>query len=332
VKNIPLRNTSGYSARAAGGCVREQARDAMRMIYRHAVEPEQLGAFLMLMRVKEESASEVAGFVEALRDSLPPPEIPGPVAIDWPAYAGKRRQLPWFLLAALLLGRNGRPVLMHGLTRDDERLYVPAALAALDIEVSTSLPGALQQVQQQGFAYVAIQTLSRLSWELLEMRPLLGLRSPLHTVVRMLNPAGAPLMLQGVFHPNYAPVHQQAAGLLGQAAVLAIKGEGGEVERVPERSCTLFGLRDSGYWQEEWPALLPPDRYVPANFPDLQHFRAVWEGRAADPYGELAVTGTLALVIRALGMETSRDAAHDLAAEWWEQRLETVIPRSVNAS
>jgi anthranilate phosphoribosyltransferase len=41
----------------------EEAEEAMSMILAGEVLPEQLGAFLMLLRMKEESASELAGFV-----------------------------------------------------------------------------------------------------------------------------------------------------------------------------------------------------------------------------------------------------------------------------
>ena len=50
----------------------EEARDAMRLILAGEVEPEQLGAFLMLMRYRGESAGELAGLVEAARDMAGP--------------------------------------------------------------------------------------------------------------------------------------------------------------------------------------------------------------------------------------------------------------------
>jgi hypothetical protein len=53
---------------------------------------------------------------------------------------------------------------------------------------------------------------------------------------------------------------------------------------------------------------------------NLNHFRAVWEGDAEDRYGVLAVTGTLAMVLRALGLAATADAAHAMAADWWQER------------
>jgi anthranilate phosphoribosyltransferase len=311
----------GKGRNGARSLTRDEAREAMAMICRYDVEPEQLGAFLMLMRVKEETAEEVAGFVDALRASLPLDGEPPRLAIDWPAYAGKKRQLPWFLLAALIAADNGHPVLMHGLSRDDERTYVPEALAALGLPVADSIEQATRLIQTAGFAYLPIERLSKLVHELIEMRTLLGLRPPLHTVARMLNPFNAQLMLMGVFHPNYAPIHQQAADLLGQPTALAIKGEGGEFERIPDRDLTLYGKIEADDWLEAWPALVPTGRFLRQDRLDLEHFAAVWRGDCDDAYGRSAVTGTLALVIRALGLQTRHDDAHGLANQWWNERI-----------
>jgi hypothetical protein len=273
----------------------------------------------MLMRVKEETAEEIAGFVDALRASLPLQGNLPKVAIDWPAYAGKKRQLPWFLLASLIAAKHGYPVLMHGLSREDERVYVPSALAALGIPVAESVRDAAKSIAESGFAYLPVERLSRLVYELIEKRTLLGLRPPLHTVARMLNPFSAPLMLMGVFHPNYAPIHQQAARLLGQPAALAIKGEGGEFERIPDRDLTLYGTSANHDWLEGWPSLSPRGRFIRQDTLDLDHFAAVWHGDHDDEYGEAAIVGTLALVIRALGLETGHDDAHGLARCWWRE-------------
>lgn len=83
----------------------EEAQTAFGMILTGDVLDAQLGAFLMLLRVKEESPQELAGFVNATREWLNAPCID--VDLDWSSYAGKRKHYPWFLLAALILAENG---------------------------------------------------------------------------------------------------------------------------------------------------------------------------------------------------------------------------------
>lgn len=298
---------------------REEAYTAMDMIFRYDVEPEQIGAFLMLMRVKEESAEEVAGFVQAIRESIPRPMNLPRVSIDWPSYAGKRRQMPWYLLAALLLSQNDYPVFMHGLTREDERIYTRQVLEALGLEVCSSLPAVVGALKTNNFAYLDVEFVSSLTAELLDTRDLLGLRSPLHTVVRMINPFSADLSMHSVFHPNYAEIHQQASLLLGDASAISFKGEGGENERIPERACTVYGVSNGKSWEEQWPALLSPGKYGRDKFPDIEHFIRVWQGEVTDEYAEAAVTGTMALCLAAL-QESSQEDALQHARELWHSR------------
>jgi anthranilate phosphoribosyltransferase len=298
----------------------KEAYEAMQMIACYDVEPEQLGAFLMLMRVKEETAEEVAGFSRALRESLPTHGKILTPHIDWAAYAGKKRQLPWFLLAALTVVRRGYTVCMHGMSRSDDRVYVPEALDALGMEAANSLQEGMDRLAQHGFCYLPISKLSPLTAQLISTRDLFGLRSPLQTVARMLNPFNAPLSLIGVFHTNFASIHTQAAAKMSQQKLLVCKGEGGEFERIPERSVELNGSENGRVWDEVWKPMLKPgtgSREQPLN---LYHYCAVWEGEAEDDYGEAAVIGTLAMVIKALGLESSEQTAHHLASRWWQDR------------
>ncbi|MEB2632061.1 hypothetical protein SOP94_27110, partial [Peribacillus frigoritolerans] len=102
----------GKGKRGARDLTRGEAREAMGMVLDDQVEDTQLGAFLMLLRHKEESAEEMAGFTEALRARLQAPALN--VDLDWPTYAGKKRHLPWYLLAAKCLAQNGVRIFMHG--------------------------------------------------------------------------------------------------------------------------------------------------------------------------------------------------------------------------
>lgn len=304
---------------------REQAYEAMQMIACYDVEPEQLGAFLMLLRVKEETPEEVAGFTLALRESFVSGERHFRPAIDWAAYAGKKRHLPWFVLAALILAGRGYPVCMHGMSRNDERVYVPEVLAALGLQPAGSLQEAEALLASSGFAYLSIGSFSPLAAELINTRELFGLRPPLHTVARMLNPLAAPLSVMGVFHPNFAAIHQQAAVYLGQPGALVSKGEGGEFERVPDRVVELHGVSDGQLWTETWERQIRAGSEIKPERLDLRRFLAVWRGDAEDRYGELAVTGTLALVIRALGLQFRAIDAHRQAQEWWRRRQENPL-------
>ena len=301
----------------------DESRTAMRMILAGEVLPVQLGAFLTLMRVKIETPAETAGLAAAARASLQGrDEIDAPaVRLDWSAYAGKRRQLPWFLLAALLLAAHGLPMFMHGTEGyDPERTFVPQALRALGIAPSRSLAAAAERIRRRHFAFVELRDLQPQLHELLQLKPLIGLRSPVHTVIRMLNPLHAAASIQGVFHPHYHVLHQEAARLLGDARCAIVKGDGGESERNPDLPCRVKWMLDGVARDEEWPPMFDGARHPRDATMDVRRLAAVWRGDLRDSYAEAAVTGTAAIALVAIGEAQDVAEAQQLAQRLWDRR------------
>lgn len=297
----------------------QEACDAMSMILSGQIEDVQLGAFLMLMRVKEETPDELAGFVKAARRFVAPP-VPVKVDLDWSSYAGKRRHYPWYLFAALLLAQNGVRVLMHGSAgHTAERIYTEDALAFLGIKAATNWDTATTQLETSGFCYFPLQVLCPPLHYMIDLRRILGLRSPVHTLARLLNPADAPAVMQGIFHPGYRPVHQLAAQALGFRNVAVIKGEAGETERNPDSECLVQSVVEGELHDEVWPALFAQRHLKEADM-QLEDWRAVWRGQKSHEYGEAAITGTLAIALRLLKRADSREAAEAMATNWWQER------------
>ena len=101
--------------------------------------------------------------------------------------------------------------------------------------MAASLDEAADALAARNFAYLPIDALSPKIADMLELRPILGLRSPVHTFARMLNPFGAPCMLQGVFHPGYMAIHRGAGVLLGPAPARGVPRRGRR-DRAPART------------------------------------------------------------------------------------------------
>lgn len=299
----------------------EEAEEAMGMILRDEVLPEQIGAFLMLLRVKEESPEEIAGFVRAAQATFDLPDVVPQVDIDWSSYAGKRRQLPWFLLAALVLARNGYRIFMHGTEgHTPGRLYTRETLAMLGFPAADSLEDATRHIAQHNIAYVPLEVLSPRLRVLINMRPILGLRSPVHTLSRMLNPFNAPCMLQGIFHPGYMGIHQGAAVLLEQPHMVVLRGEGGEIERRPNKPCEVWTVHDGKTDIERWQPLLPEPRQAPDEEMDFRSLQGLWQGKISNGYAEASVTGTLAIALKALGRAGTMEDAQAEANSLWQDR------------
>jgi anthranilate phosphoribosyltransferase len=312
----------GKGKKGSRPLTQQEAYQAMRMILADAVEPIQLGAFLMLMRVKEESAAELAGFAQAARDSLGTPEPGCNADLDWPSYAGKRRHLPWFILSALLLAENGVKVFMHGASGHTAgRLYTEDALRHLAIEPASGLQEVAGQLQQSNFSFLPLERFCPKLRQMLELRSLLGLRSPVHSLARMLNPLNSHCSIQSIFHPGYRAVHQHAALLAGQVHMAVFKGEGGEVERNPDVPCLVQSVHDGALSDEEWPALFTKRHIKPEQL-ELGHLAAVWRGKMHDEYAEATVIGTAAVALKLLGRAASHQEAQALAESYWHAHLD----------
>ncbi|WP_256343925.1 glycosyl transferase family protein [Pseudomonas plecoglossicida] len=262
----------GKGKRGARGLTREEARAAMTLLLEGKVEDTQLGAFLMLLRHKEESAEELAGFTEAVRAHLQAPRIA--VACDWSC-----GQVPGQAYARQLLDRQSAT----------GRWATPGS---------------------------PLQDWSPQLQRMIDLRNTLGLRSPIHSLARVLNPLGARCGLQSIFHPGYQAVHREASRLLGDHAVV-IKGDGGEIEVNPDVISHLYGTTAGTTWDEEWPALSERRHVKPASL-QPEHLLAVWGGEAVDSYGEMAVVATMALALRGLGQD--REQAFATARGYWNAR------------
>ncbi len=299
----------------------QEARDAMGMILRDEVLPVQLGAFMLLQRYKEETPEEVAGFVEAVRDELTLPKTLPKVDLDWSSYAGKRLQLPWFILSALTLARNGYKVFMHGTEgHTPGRLYTRDALDALGFPVLSSLDEAATHLDKENFAYVPLEVLSPKLKELINLRPILGLRTPVHTFARMINPFEAPAMLQGIFHRGFMETHTEGGRFIGQPRLAVFRGEGGEIERKSSKPTEVWSLNGDTTTIDRWPRLLDDDTQRPDENMDVQRLARLWDGSEEDSYGEAAVIGTLAIALHLMGVAKTTVEADKAAAQMWQNR------------
>ena len=299
---------------------RKEAYTAMRMILAGDVEDLQLGAFLMLLRVKEESGEELTGFVGAVKDHLPKPEQNIPVDLDWSSYAGKKKQLPWFILSCFLLADHGIRVYMHGCAGHTAgRLYTEDVIKALGLSTANNWQQVQTQLDQQNFAFMPLEFLCPELKNIIDFRNYLGLRSPVHTLSRLLNPLNATHSMQSIFHPSYASSHQQAALALGQANAAVFKGEGGEIERKPEATCLVKIVSHGKTSEEIWPKLLE-GRQLQTNPLNTTYLKEIWRGDSQNEYAYQAMIGTCAVALKLLNKADSQQQALELAKQYWLTR------------
>lgn len=232
---MPIRPFLKEIARGAQGTRalnRAQAEQLMGHILDGHCTDLQVGAFCVAMRVKGETADELAGFLNAIHPRLQRLPASSRPVIVLPSYNGARKLPVLTPLLALLLARAGWPVLLHGSPSEDNRVPSAAVLAALDVHPGhTHRPIAPGEVR-----LLPTAALNPALDGLLQTRRHLGLRGPAHSLVKLMNPIDGPALIVGSYtHPEFATLMADTHRLLGSHALL-LRGTEGEPVADPRRS------------------------------------------------------------------------------------------------
>ena len=308
----------GRGKKAGKYLTQEQAFDAMNQAINGEVSKEQLGAFLMLLRVREESETELAGFLQSVRQSTLTEfkSIKG-ISLDLGCYAGKRRQLPWFLLAVLTLADSGQKIFLHGTKEpQSQRLYLDRVFKSLNLPISTDTTEANHSLETHGFCYVELGVLNPKLKQLIDLRERFGLRTCANTLARMLNPTNATHSLHGVYHKEFDERHIQVANLVNDTNVACFRGEGGEVEVKSDREFTLHLNDKEGLNHTlDFPQLYS-GRQHKADMEDISQLKSVWQGQLQNEYAVSAIKGTLAVMLGLTQGLNSTDALSQAISLW----------------
>ena len=189
---------------------RSLSREDARLLYAAMLDGRvsdlELGGILLAMRITGESVEEIIGFLQAAEASFTPLTAPecsyAPVVI--PTYNGSRRVANLTPLLAMLLAREGVPVLVHGVMQDPGRVTTHEIFEALGLTPARNAAEAGACFAKGEPAFMAIDVLAPKMARLLSMRRILGLRNSTHTLVKILQPFARPaLRLTSYTHPEY---------------------------------------------------------------------------------------------------------------------------------
>jgi anthranilate phosphoribosyltransferase len=223
----------------------DEAKRAMKALIEGDATAAQTGAFLVAMRFKMESVTELASFTAAARSYVAPLPIPQDVTVvDLPSYAGKQDTFHALAGAAILAAAAGGAVLMHGYDGIPGRPGNAAVLKALGIPIDLEGKAVAGMVATHGFAYLDIALYHPPLYRFLEMRQELGVRSVFHPVARLLNPARASSQVVGLTHPPHFEKTAEAIRMLGLPRALVVRGVEGDPELSISMATKVLELRD----------------------------------------------------------------------------------------
>ncbi|WP_029046750.1 DNA-binding protein YbiB [Cupriavidus sp. amp6] len=297
----------GRGVNGARALPRDDAKILFDAMLAGRVSDLELGAILMAYRIKGEAPHELAGMLEAAHEHCQPlPAPPERPVVVIPSYNGARKQPNLVPLLALLLAREGIPVLVHGTRVFNDRVTSMTLFEALGIPLCASTAEASARLRETGgdgpLAVLPVDVLSPGLSQLLERRTVIGLRNSSHTVAKMLQPVGEhtpaeALRLYSYTHPEYRETltdyfsHEPAN-------VLLARGTEGEVVADARRNSRIDWLHE-GHQQ----TLVDPTGGSLAEVPELPPgsdagLTAAWIRRVLD--GTVPVPAPIATQVEAI--------------------------------
>lgn len=220
---------------------REEACEAMRLLLSDSVSDAQIGAFLVTMRVKEETSEEIVGFTQGARDvmrAFPKPDVEGLVDIALP-YNGKSRNLQTGVASAILLAALGVPVLLHGA----DQIPTKNGIAALNLLRTLGYPADMppeaikQSIERSNFGVLNIEHVMPQWTALTPIRHHFGVRTLMNSVEKLFNPADAPHHVSGFYHSAYL---NRMADCLPATNSWIVQGDEGSIDIRPGKKTRIY--------------------------------------------------------------------------------------------
>ncbi|MEO0636967.1 MAG: anthranilate phosphoribosyltransferase [Pseudomonadota bacterium] len=205
---------------------RQQATDAFSLLMSAEATPSQIGAFLMGLRVKGETSSEIAGAVSVMRDRMTRVRAPE-CAIDIVGTGGDGSgSYNVSTAAALVTAACGVPVAKHGNRAASSKSGTADTLAALGINLDAE-PAVLERaIMEAGIGFLFAQKHHAAMRFVMPTRVEMGTRTIFNLLGPLSNPAGVTRQLLGVFAPQWVRPIADALAELGCQRAWVVHGSG----------------------------------------------------------------------------------------------------------
>ncbi|HEX4154796.1 MAG TPA: anthranilate phosphoribosyltransferase [Acidobacteriaceae bacterium] len=209
----------------------EEAAALMQRILAGDASEVELAALLGAMAGRGETAAEIAGFAQTLRAAatpLPLTEAERADLVDTCGTGGDGSgTFNISTAAALVAAAAGARVAKHGNRAITSRCGSADVLEALGIPTQLPPEAAADALRRHGFCFLLAPAHHPALKAVMPVRRALGVRTILHVLGPLLNPAGARRQVMGVYAPRLLPPVAHALTLLHTTHALVVHGEGG---------------------------------------------------------------------------------------------------------
>jgi len=220
--------------------------DLMRQIMRGEVSPTLIAAIVTGLRVKKETIGEIAGAARVMRELAAKVDVGAPEHfVDIVGTGGDGAQSFNISTASMFVAAAaGARVAKHGNRSVSSKSGSADVLEALGAAIDLGPAEVARCFAETGIGFMFAPHHHPAMKIVAPVRRELGVRTIFNILGPLTNPAGAPNILMGVFHPDLVGIQVRALQRLGARHALVVWGRDG-MDEISLGAATMVGeLRD----------------------------------------------------------------------------------------
>jgi anthranilate phosphoribosyltransferase len=213
---------------------RAEARAVMGEIMRDEATPAQISSFLVALRAKGETADEIAGCAEAMREHVLPVRPRRDDLVDTAGTGGDgARTINISTAAALVAAAAGAAVAKHGNRAVSSACGSADVLESLGFALEQEPDRIARSIDDLGFGFLFAPAHHPAMRHAAPVRKELATRTVFNVLGPLTNPAGARAQVVGVYSPELVRTIAEVLASLGARHAFVVHGAGGIDELSP---------------------------------------------------------------------------------------------------
>jgi anthranilate phosphoribosyltransferase len=213
---------------------RDEACETMRTIMRGEATPAQIAGFLVALRAKGETADEIAGCAEAMREHVLRVNPKRDDLVDIVGTGGDGANTYNISTAAALVAAGaGAAIAKHGNRAASSASGAADVLEALGFRLELPPERIERSIDELGFGFLFAQAHHPAMKHAAPVRRELATRTVFNVLGPLTNPAGARALMLGVYSPELTRTLADALVQLGAERAYVVHGAGGIDELSP---------------------------------------------------------------------------------------------------
>ena len=206
---------------------RQEAREAMRSLVDGEATPAQIAGFAIALRMKGETAEEIAGLAEVMREAAMHVTA-GDNVVDVVGTGGDGAgTFNISTMSAFVVASAGGKVAKHGNRSITSQCGSADFLEALGVAIDLPPESVARCVKETGFGFMFAPQYHPAMRHAIAPRREIGVRTVFNILGPLTNPAGARRQLTGVAVPGLGDTLARVLALMGAEHALIVHGEDG---------------------------------------------------------------------------------------------------------